>query len=400
MRILIANSLYHPDAAGGAERSVSLLAEGLLAQNHAVGVLCLSRDERPSVEDIGGVTVYRIPLRNLYWPFSEDSHNWLRKVSWHILDSANVMMTDDAESVMECFEPDIVHSNNLYGLSIGVWRAAHKKAIPTVHTLRDYYLLCPRSMYSQKEVCEDQCAKCKAVTLPRRAYTRTVSGVVGISEFILREHERHGLFESVRARCVIYNPTATISAAKKSGEIEGAVRFGFIGRLVERKGVEWFLRVARSIDSEMAEFVIAGTGSREYIRELRSRYSSENITFVGFVDPEDFYSSIDVVVVPSLWKEPFGRVIAEAYNYGVPVVVSDRGGMPELVDDGETGLVIEAGSEAGLEEALQSIIRSKELRTKLSAKALAKGRNFDVGICVNQYCSIYNRLLNGAQRGG
>jgi glycosyltransferase involved in cell wall biosynthesis len=88
-----------------------------------------------------------------------------------------------------------------------------------------------------------------------------------------------------------------------------------------------------------ATLQIAGRGQLNDEAQLKALVSSANISFVGYQTPQAFYSQIDVAVVPSIWREPFGMVAVEACAHSVPVIASRTGGLPELIEDQVNGLL-------------------------------------------------------------
>ncbi|MBU9858666.1 glycosyltransferase, partial [Rahnella aceris] len=145
MRIIIINSLYYPHKVGGAEVSVQMLAEDVARQGNDVLVLTLHDDKYIRKENINGVNVEYLPLRNVYWPFSGGVQHRINKLRWHIKDLYNREMIDVVESRINEFKPDVVHTNNLSGFSVGIWKLLSQLKIPLVHTTRDYYLFHPNS---------------------------------------------------------------------------------------------------------------------------------------------------------------------------------------------------------------------------------------------------------------
>lgn len=149
----------------------------------------------------------------------------------------------------------------------------------------------------------------------------------------------------------------------------------FLGRLNPRKGPDTAIRalaelVARGIDAHM---IIAGSvfpGYEWYEREIRELSASlgveERCEFIGFVD--DVASTIaraDIVVVPSL-VEPFGTVAAEGMSGMRPTIVARTQGLVEIVSDGETGLVFDAGDEKALADCCERLIDDPELAMRLA----------------------------------
>ena len=181
MRVLLVNTLYPPTVVGGAELSVALLARALVAHGVEVAVATLHGKGETREDLVDGVRVHALPLRNLYWPFEAGARRGWRGV-WHGLDSFNPRAVRDLSRIIKREKPDLVHTNNLTGFSAAVWLAAWRRGLPIVHTLRDYYLLCPRTtMYRRGRTCQATCAACTAYAWPRQLLSHLPSTVVGIS---------------------------------------------------------------------------------------------------------------------------------------------------------------------------------------------------------------------------
>lgn len=149
----------------------------------------------------------------------------------------------------------------------------------------------------------------------------------------------------------------------------------FAGRLVPEKGVavlvDAFSRVVRRRPD--ARLIIAGDGpERESITgRVRDAGLSDNIECTGWLHGPDLDAVLDrawVQVVPSLWMEPFGLTVAEAMMRGTAVLASSRGGPAELVQDGVTGILVEAGSSEALATALIGVFDDRD-------RAESMGRN-------------------------
>lgn len=102
---------------------------------------------------INGVNVHYLPLKNIYWPFSNDGEKrkkW-EKIAWHIIDNYNFKMARLFSEELDSFKPDIVHTNNICGFSVSIWKEI-KRDIKLIHTSRDYYLFHPSStLYSRNK---------------------------------------------------------------------------------------------------------------------------------------------------------------------------------------------------------------------------------------------------------
>src|SRR5208337_832744 len=114
----------------------------------------------------------------------------------------------------------------------------------------------------------------------------------------------------------------------------------FIGYLGEHKGVHVLINALRRIDKRRMTLNIAGDGALmdTYRQQVRSLGLEDTVKFWGKVaDIERIYAQTDVLILPSIWPENQPLTIIEAMSSGIPVIASDIGGIPELVDDGIDG---------------------------------------------------------------
>lgn len=330
MRITIICTLYPPHILGGAEISTSLLAKGLIDMGHEVSVI--TTGIKDSKDIFNGVPVYRIKNKNIYWRYPQREKSIYRKALWHFLDIYNIRYQRTLSDLLDRLKPDIVHTGNLCGLSCVVWNVAHSKKIPIVHTLRDYYLLCPQqTMIKGDYSCKKQCFICKSYSLLKMKMSQKVDTIVGISNFILRHHQKFGYFSNTKISAVIPNSVETIGYSVKK---EPTMCLGYIGRLSPEKGIEFMIESFLNSRHINTKLLIAGDGNKDYETSLKDKYSSENIVFCGKCKPEVFFNSIDLLIVPSLWNEPFGRVVIEAYSAHIPVLMANNGGLAELAEEG------------------------------------------------------------------
>lgn len=330
MKIVIICTLYPPYILGGAEISISLLAKGLVAQGNEVAVITTGNSYKEEVLD--GVHVYRIKNRNIYWRYPQREKSILRKSLWHLIDIYNPFYEADIKKILCSFQPDVINTSNLCGLSTMVWDIAHKLNIPIVHTLRDYYLLCPQqAMIKGTQSCEKQCLICRSYSAVKKKMSQKVDALVGISDFIREKHIRFGYFRNAKIVKTIPNSIDFLQVNSK----EATYCIGYIGRLSPEKGIEFMIDAfMESKLSKQYKILIAGTGNKNYVDSLKTKYALPQVVFVGKQKQIDFFRQIDLLVVPSLWDEPFGRVVIEAYASHCPVFMSDNGGLKELQVDG------------------------------------------------------------------
>ncbi|SAL33695.1 group 1 glycosyl transferase [Caballeronia humi] len=336
MKILIANTLYYPDVLGGAEVSTQILAEGLVAAGAEVTVVCASGTGVDHVTELNGVKIWRLRFANLYWPHRPGKRSRVAKLVWHAIDSHNLLMARKLRAVVAKEKPDLVSTSNLSCLSVDLWRIAKKAGLPVVHTARDYYLMCPSAtMLSGNRSCDRQCTLCACYSGYKRSESDQVDVAIGVSRFVLDKHLDNGFFARATSTGVISDchlPEMSEPPETPFRLVKNAVRLGMLGRVSPEKGVELLVDELMRDTSLNWTLTIGGTGDDAYLESLKTRYNDPRVQFLGHVDASSFLHDIDVLVVPSRWNEPFGRVIVEAYAQGVPVVGANTGGIPEVIE--------------------------------------------------------------------
>ena len=178
---------------------------------------------------------------------------------------------------------------------------------------------------------------------------------------------------------VIYNgvPLIPEGPLKPPGP---TVVFGIIGQIVPWKGHETLIdAVGQLVASSACEFIVCifGNDKNEYAGKLRTKIAEKNLDryfeWKGFVsDQASIYNQVDVVVVPSLSEEPCSLSILESMMYGKGLIVSDRGGNPELIGHKETGFVFAAGDFRSLASYILSFLQDPGLITQMGHAASRK----------------------------
>lgn len=353
MRIMIVNAYYAPEIHGGAEYSVKKLAEGLAKKGHTVRVLCTGNGVH---ENVGGVDVVRLRTAGLHYEGDiHDVPRW-KRILGHLIGIWNIGNYKMILHEIEEFKPDVVNTNNLYGFSPIVWKAVKDSKVRLVHTIRDYHLMCPLVAMSCKktggEKCKNPMASCRLHRNLNRYHSKYVDVVTAPSSITLNVLTDDGFFKNSN-KAVIPNATdfeedqvASILEKKKSKE-NHFVSFVYLGTLSEQKGIRWMIDSFNKLKKGSAKLYIAGKGDlTEYVEQAVRK--NDNIEYVGFLaekDVSDLLKKTDILLCPSLWEEPFGRVVLDAYKHAMPVICSNMGALPELVKDGETGYVVDASDQ-------------------------------------------------------
>jgi glycosyltransferase involved in cell wall biosynthesis len=187
------------------------------------------------------------------------------------------------------------------------------------------------------------------------------------------------------------------------GISESEFVFGFVGRLSDEKGVDHLLQAAESLVAQerSARFVIVGDGPRkdDLLEATRSRGLEGKVDFVGFQsNTAPWYETFDAFVLPSL-SEGTPMALLEAMAHGLPSVATAVGGVPQVVSDGENGLLVPSADRTKLCDAMRSLMTNAQLRAKLSEGAVELVRgSYGVDAWIEHVQDVYAKALDNVSR--
>jgi glycosyltransferase involved in cell wall biosynthesis len=311
---------------------------------------------------------------------------------------------------------DLVHLHSGYLTGGAVLEAARACGVPVVITLHDYWFICPRITLQQpdgsicsgpetpakcalclmtarrrvrwpvavtghagRRVCEKMCAwlrptKVEAIVERQRdlaAGLLSAARILSPSRFLIDQMARAGI---PRERLDLFQHGIPERVATPRLRRErSTLRLGFLGQIAPHKGVHVVIEAVRAVRVGSVELVIGGHLHRDsdYVSRLRRLASNDpRIVFGGPVENEalgEFFASIDLLVVPSVWYENSPFVIHEARMAGVPVLASDLGGMAELVRHDVDGLLARPGDPASFAEQIGRVVTDPTLLPRLRA---------------------------------
>ncbi len=176
------------------------------------------------------------------------------------------------------------------------------------------------------------------------------------------------------------------------------IKILFMGRLGRRKGVYDLIETVKKIVKKIpnVRFVIAGDGDVYKVNMLvQEKGLSEYIVIPGWIsNKENYYREADIYALPS-YNEGLPMSILEACSYGLPVVSTPVGGIPEVIEDGINGFLVQSGDVKVLEERLLRLIESSELRKKMGMAGYEKVRDrFNIDHIADQISKLYEELLH------
>jgi glycosyltransferase involved in cell wall biosynthesis len=397
-RVLHLSTLYPPHIVGGAERSVSMLAEAQAAAGWQVAAACITPG--PPVEEMrNGVRVFRMAHGNDFWMEDWLAHSQRQREWAKFKQQANVGIERRFGAVIDAFKPDIVNTHSLVDVSTRVWRAARSRGVPVIHTLRDFDLLCAASsMYRESGPCTHRHLKCRILTFTKQFDQKLVTAVTAVGSEVLQRHLDYKFFDHVppALRRVIWNTAnvAGIDEAYVKPPLGGPITFGYLGRISPEKGVDTLLAAARLLPPQGWRLLIAGAALGE-LGPYEEMARGLPVEFLGFQTPKDLFDRIDLLVAPSLWAEPLGRTVLEAYKAHLPVIGARSGGIAEIIAD--DAWLTPPGDVDALAARMRQVLETGRPgppagRARVVARTTAEA-------VAGQFASIYADLLASAPPG-
>lgn len=367
MRILMFTWEYPPRVVGGISRHVHDLSRALAEIGVKVDVVTCEHPGAPAKERFGNLSIHRVAVKP-----GDDFVHWVHNL--------NAASEEVAEKIIERHqkansdEPILLHSHDWLSAFVGK-NLKHRFRLPllaTIHAtehgrnqgvhndLQRYissveWDLCYEawrviccSHYMKEEVASVLCVPYDKVDI--------IPNGVDPSKFDID-------FDRQEFRSWFALPNEKIVF--------------FVGRMVQEKGAHVIIQAAPEIIEAYndVKFVIVGGGDKSHLIQLAEELGvSEKVFFTGYVDDETLlklYKVIDVAVYPSLY-EPFGIVALEAMVAGVPTIVSDVGGLREVVDHGVTGLTVWADNPDSLAWAVLQMLKKPHMAKMMADNAFRK----------------------------
>ncbi|RQS23228.1 glycosyltransferase [Burkholderia sp. Bp8998] len=335
MKICLCANRFPPNVVGGAEVVVHDLAVTLRDRGHQVSILTLSDTRVGTRTVVDDLDVHIMPNLNLYNQFAPAKRSWVKKALFGVVDTLNPFMFLLVWRQLKSLGVDVLCTNNIKGMGPAVWLAARVLRVPVVHVMHDYWLVCPASTrFRNGNACNGACNGCRRISAPKARLSRLVDHAVAVSGFVMARHREQDFF-SAAEQTVIHNSTPSISTeGVEPTKAHTSFRVGFIGRVDETKGIrEFFASVAEAAKVVPAiEIHIAGRDHDGMLPELIREHPGLTFVHHGFISAAAFYQDIDLVVVTSMWDEPFGVVAIEPWAFFKPSIAFASGGLAEVFD--------------------------------------------------------------------
>lgn len=312
--------------------------------------------------------------------------------------------------LLDKFQPDVVQVQNLYPLlSSSIFKPIKKRGIPVVMRCPNYRLFCPAGLClnTKGEVCEKcfggkewNCIKCnceqgvlKSIGYAIRNWYSRVSNNIrnGVDVFIVQSEFQKQKFieQGIPAEKLVILPGICPEIKDKDLSFIGEY-VTFVGRVSGEKGIYDFIEVAKL--NPTIPFKVAGMLDKNFVKPDDC---PENVDFVGFLKGDainDFYLKSRIIVVPSKWYEGFPNVITRGMMLKRPVITTNIGAMPSIIDNGVHGLLVEPGNVNELSEAIAKLYNDEN-----KCKCLGEA-GYKKAITLYSREAVYETLIDTYQK--
>ncbi|KQM58878.1 MULTISPECIES: glycosyltransferase family 4 protein [unclassified Sphingomonas] len=383
MRILEVSAFYTPYIIGGAEICAQNLTEWFTEQGHDVAVLSAApqREHESWGTPMNGYRLYRVGTPHIYPVFQASTAPAWKKPIWHLQDIYDPRNEAMFERVIEDFRPDFVHIHWIQGLGYNGLKVLAKHDIPTAITLHDLAYVCVRTtMFRGNHECVRQCNGCRLSMQAKVGYLEDIPRLGFISPSRANLEKVGSLMPIADYPSFhILNPI-TYPPPEVEHTSSDKVRLLFVGRLENTKGIGFVLELLEPL-AERYDFHLTVLGKGPEEDALRRRFGHHPwVDIVGHVPLQqvaDTMAQSDLLLVPSLWMENSPGVVFQALGVGLPVLASDKGGLPELIEPGRNGYIAPAGDADRWRDQFVSLLERPEQLQALREQASASTAEFD-----------------------
>ena len=373
MRILLSNKFYY--RRGGDCIYMLSLEQLLRARRHEVAVFAMDYPE------------------NLETPWRKYFPQNMSRLMALTRPFGSREVKDKFSRLLDDFRPDVVHLNNIHTqLSPVMAELAHKRGIRVVWTLHDYKLLCPRydCLRGCKEICElcfggdkrpcmaNRCMKGsalaswigykEAVTWSRERLEACTDLFICPSRFMAEKMAQGGFSkDKLKVLCNFID----IEKCKKT-DYNKEDYYCYVGRLSHEKGVGTLVEAAARLPYRLK---VIGGGELSEELKVKSEELEGNVEFMGYRQWNDIKETVGrarFTVIPSEWYENNPLSVIEAECLGTPVLGARIGGIPELIDEGVSGMTFTSGDAGDLAEKIKAMFSTEFDYKGIAERSMAR----------------------------
>lgn len=378
MKILIVSCLYPPyEPNGGASIHAHQLAQSYQSLGHSVSVYCGRLSTKIPLHTVlndkhEGINITRIVLN--YESFDRPIER--------IVGAPQIL--ESFKKVLSNTRPDLVHFHSIQGLGADIVNHTTSEKIRTVITCHDSWWICPRQFFlksDKKTFCTNKnltdCSLCYSFLEDKKNISKNIRKE---AEVINRDTYLYNIFNNIdyvvfpsnfikniykkyfHEKNWLVSQNGIPKYKKYSTQKSNKIKFLYIGGNSDEKGTSLLLDTWHkyfSIHSQI-ELNIYGGGSQYLIPII----NTPNINIFNLYDHQQLpkiFGSHSYLIYPSIIPENSPVTIKEAFAFGLPVIGSDIGGIPELIQDGYNGFVFKSNDQNSLEKAINKAIESNRI---------------------------------------
>ena len=417
MKVLIVNKFHY--LKGGSEKYYFDLAKLLMDKGHEVAFFSMQNEKN-----------IKTKCKEYFVKESDMNSKNIFKAFDVIYSKAN---KKEMEKALDDFRPDIVHLNNFQRqLSASIIKPIKKRKIPIVFTAHDLQAICPAivMLNGKKNICE-KCLNGKYINCikgnciknsklksilgaleskyyrDKRIYAKQIDKIITPTKFYKEKLVADGIEEN---RIIAMHNFINLEEYDVKTEDESYALY--YGRIIKEKGILNLLKAFKELNNNISnknmvnnndnfKLYIAGDGPdlnkvKEYIQKNNL---TEKIKLLGFLNKEqiiEYVRKARFIVVPSVWYENCPYSILETMAIGKPIIGSNLGGIPELIDNEKTGYIYNNIEE--LRKYMEKLIKDKELSKKLGENAKIKAiKSFSKENYYDNIMKVYKGVIENGK---
>jgi len=390
LKICLVSQEYPPGKIGGIGRYTHVLAKKLAERGHVIHVVT----NNDSNEFEKGILVHSLSHYKKNIPPTKD----LPIVRKNVLHSLAVY--DKVKEISHLFGIDIIEAPlwDIEGLSLCL-----KKIAPVVVRVET-------PLFKVAEINNWKLNKDLLISKElEKKYLKSANGIISISKNVKDTISKY--YELENANWFLNYLGIDINSLKstpsKTSNDEGKKAVLFVGRLEKRKGVEDLVKAIPYVlvKENQTKFYFIGSDTpydskqtyKDYLLSLIPKKFHDNVEFLNYVDEkelENYYSNCSVFVAPSIY-ESFGIVFLEAMKHAKPVIGTKAGGIPEIVENGKTGLLIDPNDHKELAKAILEILTNDEIKKRFGLNGKKRLESlFTAEKFAKDTVSIYQKVIS------
>ena len=324
------------------------------------------------------------------------------------------------DKLLDEFQPDIVHIHSVWELTYSIIEPIKKRNIPIVYTAHDPNFCCPGISFVGKNFCN----KCKGLnTLPcilnkcgknnffvsiyfaiKALIERMLCPVNYFEKIIVPSKETMDFMSSFgisKEKFIVNENFLPKEDLIQEPNYQNMNYFLYAGGLNNKKGVMTLLKAMSVLPKDIKLHIVGNEDRKCQANDFIKNNNLNNVKYLGILNKEQIqeeYKNCISVIMPSECFETFGMINIEAAVYGKPSISSNIGGLPDVVEDGKTGLIFEPGNVEQLKECILKYWNNRDLAIEHGKAAREKTLNqYNEDLYFKKLIKIYEKVINNAK---